>query len=202
MTGVPGGHWGGKFVAICNPITLHRIFSLQAEIKKEIPGDKIIDKKSIPLLAAKALANYGFEGHEFLTKALSGVKPKEAILVERLDRENDHYYITPFADKKETIRSLVSIDARSGNYKQSFLLAENSIPPYLKNMDKTAILELLGPQHDAQTVIVHPNMVWKPCEQSLSPYWPFHMVTVKDTTLYIRIDGRIFTALTTGLRGL
>jgi hypothetical protein len=42
---------------------------------------------------------------------------------------------------------------------------------------------------------LHPALVWRPCVESLSPYLPFFMVTVGDHRLYVRLDGRIFTAL-------
>ena len=42
---------------------------------------------------------------------------------------------------------------------------------------------------------IYPLLVWKPCVESLSPYYPFHMIIVGDHRLYIRSDGKVFTEL-------
>ena len=46
-----------------------------------------------------------------------------------------------------------------------------------------------------EALCLYPILVWKPCRESLSPFWPFHMFTVGAYRLYVRIDGTIFTAL-------
>ena len=42
---------------------------------------------------------------------------------------------------------------------------------------------------------LYPTLVWRPCRESLSPFVPFHMVTVGDHRIYVRLDGRIFAGL-------
>jgi len=37
------------------------------------------------------------------------------------------------------------------------------------------------------------ELVWKPCMESLSPFFPFHMFTVGAHGIYVRTDGVIFT---------
>ena len=46
-----------------------------------------------------------------------------------------------------------------------------------------------------EAICIFPTLVWRPCRESLSPYWPFYMLTVGDARLYVRIDGAVFTAL-------
>jgi hypothetical protein len=41
----------------------------------------------------------------------------------------------------------------------------------------------------------YPAMVWKPCQESRSPYYPFYMVTVGNRQIYIGYDGKIYTEL-------
>jgi hypothetical protein len=50
---------------------------------------------------------------------------------------------------------------------------------------------------------VHSAYVWKPCCESLSPFYPFRMVTIGSLRIYVRIfDGSVFTSLTTNVGGL
>jgi hypothetical protein len=41
----------------------------------------------------------------------------------------------------------------------------------------------------------YPHLVWKPCRESLSPYYPFYMFTVGAYRVYVRSDGAVFTEL-------
>ena len=49
---------------------------------------------------------------------------------------------------------------------------------------------------------LYPALVWRPCLESLSPFYPFHLVTVGDHRIYIRVDGRVFTKLHTNIAGV
>ena len=44
--------------------------------------------------------------------------------------------------------------------------------------------------------------MWKPCDQSLSPYYPFKLVSYGDARLYVRSDGQVFDRLTLSGRGI
>jgi hypothetical protein len=53
---------------------------------------------------------------------------------------------------------------------------------------------------------VDPEPVWRPCDQSSTPFLPFYRVhetdaAGRDTTMYLRIDGRLFAGLTQQLAG-
>jgi hypothetical protein len=49
---------------------------------------------------------------------------------------------------------------------------------------------------------LYPALVWRPCLESLSPFFPFHMLTVGDHRIYVRVDGRLFTTLHINLPGI
>ena len=53
-----------------------------------------------------------------------------------------------------------------------------------------------------EAICIHPTFVWRPCLESLSPFYPIRMVTVGDHRLYIRVDGPVFTSLTLGVHGI
>jgi hypothetical protein len=48
----------------------------------------------------------------------------------------------------------------------------------------------------------YPTLVWKPCLESLSPYYPFRMFIVGTRHLYVRADGRVVTELHDDVRGV
>jgi hypothetical protein len=54
----------------------------------------------------------------------------------------------------------------------------------------------------AETAAIAPHWCWKPCRESLSPFWPFKRVFSGGQTLYIRVDGMVFTALHDDWAGL
>jgi hypothetical protein len=43
---------------------------------------------------------------------------------------------------------------------------------------------------------------WKPCLESLSPFWPFKMAFSGSNLVYVRIDGQVFTDLHTNILGI
>jgi hypothetical protein len=52
-----------------------------------------------------------------------------------------------------------------------------------------------------ETLVPYPTLVWEPCLESLSPYYPFRMFIAGVHRLYVRVDGKVFTKLTTDIRG-
>ena len=49
---------------------------------------------------------------------------------------------------------------------------------------------------------IYPTLVWRPSLESLSPFAPFHMLTVGDRRIFVRLDGRVFTSLQTHIPGI
>ena len=48
------------------------------------------------------------------------------------------------------------------------------------------------------TYCIPPVLVWKPCRESWSPHLPFYQIVVGPHVLYVRLDGQVFTQLTSG----
>jgi hypothetical protein len=108
---------------------------------------------------------------------------------------------------------VVSVDARFGNYRQAISVtqADAGIPQPLSEETirrlitdrkfelphRQGALEIRG-----EIFSIYPALVWRPCRESLTPYVPFHLVTVGDYRLYVRIDGNVFTKLHTDIPGI
>ena len=54
-----------------------------------------------------------------------------------------------------------------------------------------------------EVACLHPVYVWKPCLGSLSPFYPFRMLSTGENLIYVRIfDGAVFTSLTNPAGGI
>lgn len=53
-----------------------------------------------------------------------------------------------------------------------------------------------------EAVCQYPTLVWKPCRESLSPFFPFYMFTIGGERIYVRTDGAIFSQLHDTGRGI
>jgi hypothetical protein len=206
MTGVSFGHWNGKFVAVCDPDPPATQPGRMAERPKRLDGVKLIEPKKAAKLALAGLDAYGLAKRNSWKPALDGTEPAAPMLVQRLDRDDSFYYIVPLERSKRRASVAALVDARFGDYMQAISLgeADNAILPQL-SLDE-AMKRVVGKRFElprfAGRLLVRPEalclgpvLVWKPCRESLSPYWPFYQVRVGGHTIYIRIDGAVFTEL-------
>ena len=127
--------------------------------------------------------------------------PQNPKLVRHLANKNDFYYIVPLVGKDKKIRSLVSIHRKDGRYRQGSFAKDLKNPIVFNLFAKEKIINLVAKQLDVKKgkIIVNTDyLVWMPCTESFSPDIPFHEVTVGSYKAYVRIDGKVFTKLTTG----
>jgi hypothetical protein len=146
--------------------------------------------------------------------AFNGTEAGEPILVQRLDRPNSYYWIVPASDSEGLIRAAISVDAIYGTYKSAATLnARQSL--LLGFHDREEIYAHISaqpidlPQYAGRLIFrpqvasLHPVYVWKPCRESLSPFYPFRMISTGENWIYLRIfDGAIFTSLTNPTGGI
>lgn len=60
-----------------------------------------------------------------------------------------------------------------------------------------SLRDILGPFDVAHELFtVHPTLVWRPCRQSMSRYYPFVQVNLAGTILYVGLDERVHRRLT------
>lgn len=210
MTGVPSGHWANKFVAVCDPDPPAR--SPGRIAVPVLPRQQhLLDAVGAARAALDGLRAEGIAQRPAWSRILAADAPGEAVLVQRLDRTDSYYYVVPVGRDTSTMTSAVIVDALTGQYRQSAVFG--SAPPRLATVDPVrSARDLVGARVDLgarrgfltlrpQAISVHTSWVWKPCLQSLSPYYPFKLVTLGALRLYVRSDGAIFSQLTTTGRG-
>ena len=146
-------------------------------------------------------------------KVLREVRPAEPIVVQRLDRLDDYYYLVPLVSGREVTTAALAVDARFGDFQQaiSFPEPEASIVSFPDRevifqqvVDRQFELEEFQGrvQVRKETVTIPEIWFWKPCLESLSPFWPFRMVISGGQTLYVRADGQVFTTLHEDVHGI
>lgn len=210
MTGVPAGHWAGRFVAVCDPDPPARPGPREVERPdRPFDGTRILDAEEAGRQARRGLSAHGLDGRERWARSLDAGSPGKPLLVQRLDRLDHFYYVVPFSGGDDDVA--VAVDARFGDYRQAALAPAGSA---VTALDDDAVLRAVTerrldlPDRAGRLLVrpelacVAPTYVWRPCRESLSPFFPFRLVNVGRHRLYVRTDGAVFTRLTTDVRGI
>jgi hypothetical protein len=133
------------------------------------------------------------------------------VLVQRLDRTDDYYFIVPFEFQGQ-ITSRMIVDAKTGKLKEVQWIedAQASLPPWHKPAEfvrryqgqpipaREPSARIVRPENTG----VHPTLVWQPCPESRSPFAPFALMTVGDERVYQKVDdGTVFRRLSNTGKG-
>jgi hypothetical protein len=200
-----GTIWLGRHLAVCDP---------EPAPSEPGPAPRLAPRKErlITAAAARQAALKGFDRHAIRerkqwARALRGAEPGRPELVHRIDRADDYYWVVPMTRGGGV---LAAVDALRGTYKQavrhdegtSFLLERSNVIEHVmqQRIDLDAHRGRLRFRPDGLSVAR--ALVWKPCLESLSPFWPFYLVTMGSKRLYVRVDGAIFTKLTETAGGI
>jgi hypothetical protein len=187
------------------------------ESKEPVPKDGVPEKRSItghvksgldlPLITedtAKAytmwhLENDGFYDREKFSRMMNSPQPGEPVLVHNLDT-NDFFYITPILENNLQKTGMMRIDAKDAGFLEALFAMDMERPFTFEKLSDDEIKGLLaakfGVSKKAKHITVMPILVWKRCTQSMSRFQPFHKAKMGSKTVYIRIDGKIFSRLT------
>lgn len=128
--------------------------------------------------------------------------------VHRLDVLSQDYYLVPRLKPNGDSTAMVRIDVPTGEYLDSLYYSENPflfdkspaqqrlvqtiIPQRLTKLRKSKWKQPFAEQiNDPET-----EMVWLPCQQSQSAFFPFYVIKMKNERLFVRVDGQIFPKLT------
>lgn len=218
MTGVPSGYFQGKFIAMCDPEPPPKGTGARKVIQRPFAGDSLVPAARAGELAEAGMRSAGlFEREGIWRSTLANARPVGAELVQRLDLPDAYYYIVPM-DARGRMVSASRIDAKDGVYLGSIVepeeLAHAGAAPTAHRLfasGEEALSTALRAKLDLgregilkirpEALFVYPTLVWEPCLESLSPYYPFRMLILGALRLFVRVDGRVYTHLTTGVRG-
>lgn len=166
-------------------------------------GSKIISAQEALSFAAHALETHELAKHDCpLAHSLRGARPASAHLVQRLDRDDEFYYLV-VAHQAGKPAAILRGDALYGTFHGALELRNVERPPIIEREEALAALrqhvdlgEGLGrvPLREGG-FSVYPTLVWRPCMESRSPYYPFHQITIGRRTVYVGYDGRVYPTL-------
>jgi len=202
-----------QWISVCDPEPARIELPRRRAVELRGDGKKLIPPKQIAKLAMEGLEAYRLKDSEFGRQALKSGNWGQPLLVQRLDRSNDFYYLTPWQRGGKVV-ALIDVDARFGVFKSIRVLpspiqawalpasstkaARDSVVSVIENK----LFELPDERGRIKvypgTYCIPPVLVWKPCRESWSPHLPFYHIVVGGHSLYVRIDGPVFTQLTTG----
>jgi hypothetical protein len=166
-------------------------------------GDRLIESDEAMGLVFKGIDRHDLYQDELFAKALQGAQPIRPILVQRLDLPDTFYYLVPMA-RKRAVTAMLSIDGLYGNFRGGQVFVEPLRQPFVdrESVIKKVLSQPIELGEKLGKLIIregafcfYPIMVWRPCEESRSPYYPFYMITVGSRSIYIGYDGTIYPEL-------
>ncbi|MBA7491744.1 hypothetical protein ES702_02292 [subsurface metagenome] len=201
-----GCNWRGskEYISVCDPIP-PKIGELRMKkIEYFAKGDRIIHPKEILEFSLKSIKEYNLQQDKRFAEAFEGTTPERPQLVQRLDRPNEFYYIIPFLKGKREISVVAKMDALFGNILgakvltkplEKLIISQDVVKEKVigQNIELGKRMGKLKVHPEAYCL--YPTLVWKPCYESRSPYYPFYMITVGSHQIYIGYDGKIYPEL-------
>jgi hypothetical protein len=206
MTKVPRGNWQGKYLAVCDEDP--PVDTQDSEIV--LNASLVTDLDEIRTRATAGLATSNNARRVPWVRGLAGVQVASPILVEREDFDPlRFYYIVPIY-RDSDVPVLTMVDAYEQGGLVSTVVAPDGTTHFSYALDRDAVLRrFVGQEIEVKEGVVrleeqdlHEHLVWQPCAESLSPYWPFYRFDVggpeSGIRVYVRIDGEVFTELRFG----
>jgi hypothetical protein len=213
-----GTQWLGRYVAVCDPDppgsapppTPPPLLAASSAAD----GQGLLQAPQVRAGLLGNLQKAGLLSHPIWSQVFDQVRTAEPLLVQRLDRLDSYYWIVPTVDAQGKLRAAVGVDGRMGGYQQAMAVNNPDASMFGFADSATAVAHVVGRQFalpgsagellvGPQGVSVQPALVWRPCRESLSPFYPFRMISLGAHRLYVRVfDGAVFTALTSDLGGL
>ena len=212
-------HDATQWISVCDPDGPDAPDARSIDLPRGRPvelradGRRLISPTQVPKLAAAGLEQYRLAQSKLGGDALRRGRFGNPVLVQRLDRPADFYYLTPW-ERNGRIAAFVDLDARFGVFKSFRALSEPARDWAVGAGSATRLRDTIGRALDGKTFelpadsgrfkvfpgtyCIPPVLVWKPCRESWSPHSPFYHVVVGGHSLYVRIDGTVFTHLTGG----
>ena len=213
-----GTLWLGRYVAICDPDPPGSPGAPGPaplpERERPFDGQQLVAAGLVRERLLGSLKDAGLLSHPVWSKVFAEVRTGDPLLVQRLDRLDSYYWIVPTLDAAGRLRAAVGVDARFGDYQQTMAVRNPDASLFDFAEPEKAMEHVLGRQFELpgnagnllvrpQGLSVHSALVWRPCRESLSPFYPFRMLTLGAHRLYVRtFDGAVYTTLTNDQGGL
>lgn len=203
----PSGN--SQYISVCDPDKVDLKFPSPITKKFRFDGRKLITREHAIQVSQENLKLHNLLEDNRVSRFMENGEPKEPLKVLRLDKPNDYYYLVPF-ERQGRISALTQVDARFGEFLSLHLRETPREREFIRREDVLKIIENKKIELDdlngrlkviPDIACICPTLVWRPCWESWSPHLPFYKITIGFHTIYVRVDGKIFSQLTTTGRG-
>lgn len=146
--------------------------------------------------AKRGLEQVDMRGNPDMAAVRSSGDAGPPILVERLDKPGQPYYLVPWHDPRGVVL-IVQVDATSGSMSSTALI--KTPLPRLTISDGEA--QKIVSEHLGVPVVGQPKLVWTPCRESASPFQPFYQVPIAGGQAFVDMLGTLHAHLTSFGKG-
>jgi len=198
----PGG--ATQWISVCDPDERSIESPTGRADRQRANGRRLLEPKQIGGLAERGIREYELAEAKLSAGMLRAGRVGAPQLVLRLDRRDSWYYLAPWESSGRTL-GFAQVDARFGTF-ASLQVLDRPVRTWLTKLDavrrlvdnkRFELADKLGAiTVRPNTYCISPTLVWKPCRESYSPHLPFFQLTAGNHSLYVRIDGQVFTHLT------
>lgn len=198
-----------QYISVCDPDEPNLKLPLRAARKFLFDGRELIARENAIQISQESLKTHNLLEDKRVADIVSSGRPGKPISVLRLDRANTYYYLVPW-EQEGRVAAITQVDARFGEFlglhlreaplEKEFLHREEVLKSIAN--EKIQLSDMMGRvKLDPEIACLSPTLVWQPCWESWSPHLPFYQFTIGEHKLYVRVDGEVFSRLTTTGRG-
>lgn len=194
-----------QYISVCDPEVPDINLPLRRELKFLADGRRFLDPKRVVEFSKVGLDEYRLLEDKRVAEIIRESQPGKPYPVLRLDRPNTYYYLAPW-ETEEGVTALAQVDARFGIFLSLQLREKPARQEFLSkdaSLDRLAYKRFELPERRGRLLFypevaaLAPTLVWRPCQESYSPHLPFYQYTIGEHAIYVRVDGEVFTQLTT-----
>lgn len=115
--------------------------------------------------------------------------PAQALEVKRLDQIGRSYFLVIFGDNGASV-AIAAVDTKCSDIQSSAVLSGKRAH---LTLTRDAAISLVDTSNETQA-----DLVWQPCDASLSPLYPLWRVCSANSTSYVDMNGKVWHSLQTG----
>lgn len=212
LTGCPYDAPEDQFISVCDPDERDLELPRRRPIERRFREKRLLTPGEAQEAAQVEIRDYRLHEDKRIHERMANAQPAAPVPVLRLDRLNSYYYLVPWGTD-DGVGASVQVDARTGLL-QGVRLHQDPVRKQVLSR-KNVLSRIAGKRFEIkekgrlgrltlypETACISPFLVWRPCQESWSPHLPFYQVTVGNHRLYVRLDGEVFTSLTTIGKGM
>jgi hypothetical protein len=208
LNGADQGFYQGKYVVVCDPSPAATSIGPSPPPPDVLTGTTLITPDCAAGRAMAAMTDFKLAARPDWKACLKDVTPGTPHLIQRTDMADTYYYIVPLVlPTTGAVSVMASIDARFGNYREAICFPASGPSAPGIDLDPQSVLARVAATPirlpnlrgrlvvRKETAIVDPTLMWRPCRESFSPFYPFYLVHMGNQHVYMRVDGAVFRSL-------